>query len=164
MPTAMISGHLNLTEEEFNLHYKPKIDEAIEKGHSFVVGDARGTDEMGQRYLFSRGIKDVTVYHPWETCRNNPHNYPVVKGYTSYTQRDAALTSCSDYDIAWTREGREGDKSGTGRNILRRQKWKDQLRAIVRKAIANNEKHDTMNLKLKQKKTNPFENFKRKTE
>ena len=60
--TNFVSGHLDLTPEEFDAHYRPAIDEALARGESFVVGDARGTDSMTQHYL--RGKTDaVVVYH-----------------------------------------------------------------------------------------------------
>ncbi len=35
-----ISGHLDLTQEEFDEHYRHQINNALEKNQSFVVGDA----------------------------------------------------------------------------------------------------------------------------
>ena len=49
--TNFVSGHLTLSEAEFNAHYRPVIDAALARGDSFVVGDARGTDVMTQNYL-----------------------------------------------------------------------------------------------------------------
>jgi hypothetical protein len=34
-----ISGHLDLTEIEFDMHYRPSIDRAIAQNECFVVGD-----------------------------------------------------------------------------------------------------------------------------
>lgn len=41
-----ISGHLDITEEEFNSHYVAMIDAAIESRGHFVVGNARGSDTI----------------------------------------------------------------------------------------------------------------------
>jgi hypothetical protein len=46
-----ISGHLDLTQAEFDLHYRYLIDQALEENQSFVVGDARGADLLAQQYL-----------------------------------------------------------------------------------------------------------------
>lgn len=46
MRTYFISGHLDLTVEEFRVHYTPRIATAIAEEASFVVGDARGCDLM----------------------------------------------------------------------------------------------------------------------
>lgn len=117
--TAFISGHLDLTEEEFQLHYKNRILEAIEKGHDFCTGDARGADLMAQRFVEqnSKGNK-LYVAHMFKKPRNAVGSAILMDGYTSDEQRDTSMTMHSDYDIAWVRPGRE--KSGTMRNIQRR--------------------------------------------
>jgi hypothetical protein len=129
MTTIMISGHLDLTPAEFDLHYKDKLDKAIALGCDFVVGDARGGDTMAQAYLKDKGVK-VTVYYPGtEGPRNNVGNYPTKGGYTgkswneACTARDAAMTADSDADIAWVRVI-PGSKrvSGTQKNLNRRVK------------------------------------------
>jgi hypothetical protein len=121
MPTAMMSGHLDLTPQEFEEHYKPLIDQAIAEGCDFIVADARGTDAMTQEYLASHaGAFKVTVYHMFDSPRNNRGNFPTQGGYPSDDERDTAMTAASDFDIAWVRPGRE--KSGTARNIARRNK------------------------------------------
>lgn len=117
MPTAMISGHLDLTTHEFEEHYKPIIDDAIAKGCHFIVGDARGTDTLAQAYLATHNA-EVTVYHMFERPRHNTGDFPVRGGYPSDDERDAAMTAESDFDIAWVRPGREN--SGTARNLARR--------------------------------------------
>lgn len=124
MKTAFVSGHLDLTEEEFEQHYAPAIHDAIAKGHSFVVGDARGADAMAQEYLrdmraaghFIEG-QVVTVYHAFRNPRHN-FGFPAIGWHTSQSAKDKAMTEASDYDIAFVREGRED--SGTARNLQRR--------------------------------------------
>ena len=37
---AFVSGHLDLTDEEFARHYVPLIADAVARGWRFVVGDA----------------------------------------------------------------------------------------------------------------------------
>jgi hypothetical protein len=121
MPTAMISGHLDLTPQEFKEHYEPLIDQAIAKGCDFIVADARGTDAIAQEYLASRAEAfKVIVYHMFERPRNNGGSFLTQGGYQSDDERDTAMTAASDFDIAWVRPGRE--KSGTARNIARRNK------------------------------------------
>jgi hypothetical protein len=113
--THYVSGHLDLTEEESATHYEPLLRAAMDRGEAFVVGDARGADEMAQRLLI--GYTDVTVFHMLETPRNNL-GFRVCGGFTSDTARDAAMTEASTEDIAWIRPGRE--KSDTAKNIQRR--------------------------------------------
>ena len=111
-----VSGHLSLSQEEFDLHYKPFLDAAISANHSFVVGDARGADTMVQEYLFGKTEK-VTVFHMMNSPRYNT-GFPTEGGFLSDEDRDSAMTDESDSDIAWVREGRE--ESGTQRNLDRR--------------------------------------------
>jgi hypothetical protein len=130
MKTAFISGHLDLTEEEFNEHYKPAIDFAIFFGTNFVVGDANGADKMAQEYIKSIGNNVwelVTVFHMFEKPRNNC-GFKTRGGYKTDDLRDNAMTVNSDYDIAWVRPGRE--KSGTAKNLKRRKVVTDGKRAM----------------------------------
>lgn len=111
-----ISGHLDLTEVEFKTHYQPLIDEALARGNSFVVGDARGADAMSQNYLF--GLTNaVTVYHMFDHPRNNA-GFKTIGGFHSDEARDAQMTADSDGDLAWVRPGRQ--HSGTHKNLKRR--------------------------------------------
>ncbi len=113
-----ISGHLDITEEEFREHYQPLIDNAHEADSSFVVGDAGGLDTRAQQYLSKIGA-NVVVYHMFDSPRNNV-GFPTCGGFKSDNERDTAMTNSSDVDIAWVRPGRE--KSGTAKNIKRRAK------------------------------------------
>jgi hypothetical protein len=130
MKIAHISGHYDLTDAEFAAHYRPQIDEAIERGDHFIVGDANGADVAAQRYLFAR-LGDggrVHVYHMLEKPRHNA-GFPTVGGFESDELRNETMTARSDYDIAWVRPGFE--KAGTARNLARRQQ---QLAAADGKA------------------------------
>jgi hypothetical protein len=111
-----ISGHLDLTEQEFQEHYAPRIDLAIARGATFVVGDARGTDALAQAYLQRQGASAI-VYHMLESPRHNA-GFPTRGGFQNDSERDAAMTRDSAEDLAWVRPGRE--KSGTAKNIQRR--------------------------------------------
>ena len=112
----MISGHLDLTQEEFQEHYIPQINRAIRNGDSFVVGDARGTDARFISYMMDIEGK-VLVFHMFESPRNND-GFPTVGGFISDEERDQAMTAFSNYDIAWVRPGKEN--SGTAKNLARR--------------------------------------------
>lgn len=116
MRRIFISGHLDLTIDEFNLHYAPLIEKEWEAGSSFVVGDARGADVMAQERLGSLGAQ-VTIYHMFASPRNNPCGFPIVGGFVSDADRDIAMINASDRTLAWVRPGRE--KSGTAQNLRR---------------------------------------------
>jgi len=118
---GFVSGHLDLSEEEFAAHYVPQIDAARARwcspGLSFVVGDARGADLLFQRYAQAQGLS-VTVFHMFAGPRNNVGGFPVVGGFATDAARDEAMTAASGFDVAWVRSGRE--RSGTARNLQRR--------------------------------------------
>ncbi|MEM7554709.1 MAG: hypothetical protein AAF378_11500 [Cyanobacteria bacterium P01_A01_bin.84] len=111
-----ISGHLDLSEEEFEEHYHSAINKALANNQSFVLGDARGADTLAQQYLFGK-TKAVVVYHMFASPRNNV-GFPTCGGFKSDNERDEQMTRDSHQDIAWVRPGREG--SGTQRNLNRR--------------------------------------------
>jgi hypothetical protein len=111
-----ISGHLDLTEAEFDAHYRPPIDASVAAGERFVVGDARGADTLAQRYLHGK-TADVVVYHMFTAPRFNA-GFPTHGGFEGDSARDRRMTADSDADIAWVRPGRE--TSGTQRNLDRR--------------------------------------------
>lgn len=116
MITYFISGHLDLTQAEFDEHYLPRIREAWGAGGSFVVGDAQGADLLAQGCLKDL-CADVTVFHMLEKPRHCK-GHPTHGGFTSDAERDAAMTAHSQRDIAWVRPGRE--RSGTAVNLARR--------------------------------------------
>lgn len=119
MKTVFISGHKDVTDEEFKTYYVPHIHKAIAEGCSFVVGDFDGVDLRAQIEISLRGDKDkITVYHMFEQPRFLVKGLKTKGGYTSDDERDAAMTSASSCDIAWVRPGKE--KSGTAKNIARR--------------------------------------------
>lgn len=121
--TYFISGHRNITEEEF-ITYKTAIQNILNKTPDafFVVGDYEGVDIMAQNYLIDElGINpnQVTVYHMFETARNiNKGVQYTVSGFKSDEERDAAMTEASGHDIAFVKDHTKW--SGTGQNILRR--------------------------------------------
>jgi hypothetical protein len=113
-----ISGHLDLTETEFQLYYRADIDTILENypDEGFVIGDARGADMLAQQYLWGKTDR-VFVYHMLAQPRFNA-GFETIGGFKTDLERDTAMTKASDFDLAWVRPGRE--KSGTQRNIDRR--------------------------------------------
>lgn len=124
MRIAYVSGHLDLTKDEFLERYFVDISNAVKRGDWFVVGDARGTDVLAQELIHALG-GSCTVYHMFEKPRNNPHNFPTVGGFKTDEDRDEEMTKASHYDIAWVRNGREN--SGTAKNLERRKKWNAKI-------------------------------------
>jgi hypothetical protein len=133
---AFISGHLDLTQEEFDLHYKPVILHAFARGHEFIMGDARGADTMAQHLLSLYAI-DFTVYHMFEAPRNfinfekTKEGSKLIGGFTTDKERDEAMTLHSDYDITWVREGSR-KHCGTALNIKRREETFKNIKPFKR--------------------------------
>jgi hypothetical protein len=118
MTTYFVSGHLDLTMDEFREHYVPRIAAALVAKAVFVVSDARVCDLMAQRYLRDAHALCVQVFHKLASPRNNVGGFPTVGGFESDSSRDAAMTDASDADIAWVRPG--CTNSGTAANLSRR--------------------------------------------
>ena len=127
----MISGHMDLSAEEFARGYHAPLDDAIARGDSFVLGDAKGVDEQALTYMLARdasAARRVTVYasRPANVARLERLGVQVVlvselrqpsatssssrgrkggrgAGRQIHLQRDAMMTEASDYDILWVR-------------------------------------------------------------
>lgn len=136
--TYFVSGHLDLTETEFNEHYIPKIQKALCDECNFVMGDARGADSFTQKYLSNHARESgypfhdqITVYHMFDKPRNNYGKFKTIGGFDNDDSRDAQMTNDSHEDILWIRPIEEQKKklgakynpfhiSGTTKNAIRR--------------------------------------------
>lgn len=122
--TYFISGHRDITKDEFERNYIPALERVIEDDPEsvFVVGDYGGADIMAQDYLMNFtdvGPDRVIVYCMGNTPANaNKDIMRFKRGYASDIERDSAMTDASIRDIAFVREGKYD--SGTAQNILRR--------------------------------------------
>lgn len=71
--TYFISGHRDLTWEEFAKWYAPAISRTLSTDNAaqFVVGDCEGADRMAQDYLLACGVsfRNITVYHMFKAPR-----------------------------------------------------------------------------------------------
>ena len=126
--TYFISGHRDLTENEFEYYYIPLIQQALEENPNakFVIGDFDGCDIIAQNYLVNiiNDIANITVYCVGETPRNiNPNIIYIKNGFANDREKDNALTNASFKDIALVRNPKIW--SGTGENILRRNIFKN---------------------------------------
>ena len=125
--TYFISGHRDLTQEEFNDHYVPILTHILKKDPMayFVVGDWEGCDTMALEWLISHSdYPDVYVYYVNEVRVTfsgekliNFYNV-MLRPCASYDECDSRMTQDSDFDVAWIRPGRED--SHTAMNIKRR--------------------------------------------
>ena len=117
-----ISGHRNLSREEFLSVYKESIDKAISNPEAeFVLAECSGVDSFAQDYLRDnlKCHSRVTVYHMFDSPRYLASKLFKTKGgYKNDIERDTAMTNDSDVDIAFIHKG--AWTSGTAQNILRR--------------------------------------------
>ena len=137
MTIYFISGHTDLTQEQFDLHYRQKIIDATSDPKSqFVIGDAPGVDFMAQKLLLS--ILGTDVFNRVNVYYRGDKPYmlvdPLIKtigGFKSHDDKDRQMTLDSNIDIAYVRSIEEskkiyGDKynskrkSGTQKNLERR--------------------------------------------
>jgi hypothetical protein len=118
---VFVSGHVDLTNDEFVEHYAPRLTAAWTENPGrtvFHVGDCAGADFMAQEFI--DGLRaPLIVYHMLERPRNLfRKSTPLVGGFRSDRERDEAMTAATSEDIAWVRPGRE--RSGTAKNLARR--------------------------------------------
>lgn len=122
-----ISGHRDLTKEEFEQHYIPQISKVMDEDSmaNFVVGDWEGCDTMALEFILSQPSYDFISIHCVDKPKIRifgecPEVFERVFIYKckSYDECDATMTKNSDFDIAWIRPGKEN--SHTAKNIKRR--------------------------------------------
>jgi hypothetical protein len=140
-----ISGHIDLSQEQFDKFYKDRILKAIASNGTFVMGSAPGADYMAQQFLYESFKHDPTeldrmiVYHRGDNPETQliDSRIKTIGGFKSHNAKDTAMTKASDMDIAYVRSYDEskilyGEKfnphriSGTQQNLNRREKINKQ--------------------------------------
>lgn len=121
--TYYISGHSDLTSEEFVTFYADLIKQAIDSDSYFVVGDLTPCDEMAQ-YLLAAVLKPEQHFRVKVFCEgDNPKillspNFMIVGGFRNPIEASVAMTFCSDEDIIVLKPNRPD--SLVAKTILRR--------------------------------------------
>ena len=124
-----ISGHRDLSYEDFIKYYMPIIDKVIDTdlNAEFIVGDCNGVDKFAMDYIWAGCDCPLTIFHMFNAPRNVPEGMGTVTdaeevyfagGFTSDEERDSAMTKASNFDIAFIKDCRWD--SGTAQNIKRR--------------------------------------------
>jgi hypothetical protein len=125
--TYFISGHRDLTQEEFDKHYIPTLENILKQDPmaDFVVGDWEGCDTLALEWLISNlNYPDVYIYYVDNVrvtyCGEQLNNFynVILRPCASYDECDSRMTQDSDFDIAWIRPDKED--SHTAMNIKRR--------------------------------------------
>ena len=135
-----ISGHRNITEEEFKTNYIYLIQSYMNwaasssplgyKHLTFYIGDCIGCDTIALDYIvnyineYNTDNVDVKLCMLKESFDGQNTNIPnnkyveIIKEFTTHEERDTYMTENTMYDVLWVREG-EWD-SGTAQNFVRR--------------------------------------------
>ena len=120
MTTYFISGHRNITKQEYLDHYAKRIIDIVMDRHNqdykFIVGDCEGVDYNVQKFLAKYDC-NVVVYHIGTTPRYCVEGLRTIGGFTSDFERDFQMTLDSDEDIAWVRHKRSGTQMNLDRRI-----------------------------------------------
>jgi len=106
---AFVSGPIAPPPTYFEKHYENLLRDAIASDYSFVLGPAPGIDTLALRFLVEHGVNPtkITVYlaeFQERTYRSSLEwleelgGHIHVEGVTT-SDRDAAMTRASDYDI-----------------------------------------------------------------
>lgn len=61
---AFISGHIDISQEQFDIHYASRLDEAIAAGDSFIISSSRGADTLALSHLLAANVprEKITIY------------------------------------------------------------------------------------------------------
>ena len=131
-----VSGHVDVTQQDFDDHYKNELIEATKSKNSrFVMGNAKGIDTMALEFLIELlgpdNLYRITVYHLGKKSHLKDKRIRTIGGFGNHNNKDTAMTNASNKDIAWVRPEEEsrilyGSNynpnriSGTQHNINRR--------------------------------------------
>lgn len=120
-----VSGHRDITKEEFEKYYIMALRTAYYEDDKpeFVVGDYEGVDKMAMDYIAENFMCPLIIYHMFDKPRHTPSvtdRIPIYYhgGYKTDEERDSAMTRASDIDIAFVKKDRWD--GGTAQNIKRR--------------------------------------------
>lgn len=113
-----ITGHRDLSKEEFNRIYLPKINDIIREDSNalFLVGTCEGVDLYTRQYLTKYNIR-FQIYGPHHGM-DLSNTFTQVYFFPSYEDATKEMIKKSDITIGFIKPGRES--SFTALNILKR--------------------------------------------
>ena len=117
-----VSGHRDLTQEEFDRHYVYLLDRVLadDPYAEFVVGDWEGCDSIFVKYMeeyYTDAL--IHIFYVYESrIPEGEFNEYRFHECNNYDDCDETMTRHSNFDIVWIRPGRED--SHTAKNIKRR--------------------------------------------
>ena len=89
----LICGPQWIPIEYYDYHYRPRIQQHIDEGCTFIVGGANGVDMFAQQQLASAKLDAtrVTVYNKGTKDGRVVFGFGLENGFTTYPQRDVAM-------------------------------------------------------------------------
>ena len=117
--TVHISGHLETTQKEFDIYYVPKINIYITQGYKFIIGGAKGTDTMAQKYLSTCNNINVTVCDIKNFDNRLDKSFKHINGFETNVKRNEYMTNNSNFDLVFLHQY-GGGGSGSCANLIRR--------------------------------------------
>lgn len=127
MKSVFLGGSRRISR--LNEAIRTKLDELVQRGFWFFVGDANGADRALQQHLASRHYDRVVVYSVTGNLRNNVGSWQVrfvdaprtAKGFDLYSVKDAQMAKDASYGfMLW--DGRSRGTITNIRNLLAHEK------------------------------------------
>jgi hypothetical protein len=153
---VFISGSISI--KQLPKYAIEKIENVIEKGYFILVGDAKGTDSLVQKYLNQKDYKNVLVYFAGKRLRNNFGNWQTnqisynsnKKGRDLYTLKDIEMANHADYGLMiW-----DGKSEGTLNNITMMQQRNKDFFVITDELVVDEKNVDLILMKKNKQKIN----------
>ena len=97
----LLMGSSAFKAKELPTEIKERIDEAIERGMTIIVGEASGASRLFQDYLKAKGYRNVIVGHAVK-LRYNAGNWKVVQYGKNLKERERnMIEDCDSAIIIW---------------------------------------------------------------
>lgn len=133
--TVFVVGHDDLTEAEFDAHYRQSLAVEMDLGTQILIGDLSAVDQLTQKWLVGKS-EQVRVYCLGEEPKLNLGEWPVEIGFETVKEMRAAMFYDSTRDLAWQRPGHTDDDVKI--TLLRR----DQRTKAMKPKKAKNDRQD----------------------
>jgi len=127
-----VSGNTFADQKYFDRYYRKQLVKLINNNNANIyLGGARGIDQLTQQFCLDQKInpKRVHVYDKGDQDNRLSPEFNHHNGFSSYTERDQALTDATDQDLSITHQY-GGGGSGTFANVVRRQFGAEMARSI----------------------------------
>jgi hypothetical protein len=98
----LLMGSKAFKAEKLPTQVTSRIDEAIARNMTILVGEAPGACRLYQNYLSTKGYKNVTVGHA-KSMRYNAGNWKTIQYGTNLKERERRMIEdCDSAIVIWT--------------------------------------------------------------